>query len=843
MSGMVVDKGGITCDLEQAKSFLRMLDPSTDVFTFQTFDDKGQSCAYQPGLLHGTLEQHWDELVRRNIAGQGVFVTVNQTDFQGRRKENIVAVRAAYQEDDDGQGGTGFPISPNLVIQSSPGKFHRYWLLDKSNPAAVPEAVAVEETLVKHWGSDPAAKDVSRVLRLPGFFNRKASYGGWNMVSVVQADLAHRYTWQQIIAAFPPTQKVRAQAHARARTSLSDPFAGVPVPFNRDKLWSALSAINPDIEYPDWLSVLMALHSLSHPDGYLFAVEWSKTGSKFQGEAEIEEKWAGFTAGNGITIATLYHMAKERGWSNTIEPNGNQFQHISIEDAGGKFEENVELSVRALACNLNNEVLQRSSALVRVAHLKDDISTHGVQIPKGTATIVQLTHPDLVHKMAKSAYWEKWNAKAKRMVPCNPNNQVASIVLASVGNWGEIPSLAGIAESPIIRADGSIHDAAGYDTQSTLYHEGRAPEIVVPEFPTPQEALAALEVVNMPFAEFPFVDARLDMSVVLSYMLTMVVRAQVGLAPLHGFGATTPGSGKGLIVECCNLIVRGRDASIMPPVAGTYAEEETRKRITAVLLQGVNSVLLDNWTTPVGGDSMNTLMTSTEWSDRVLGASKTVSLSSKVTWAASGNNLAVRGDMVRRSLLCQMDPQVERPEQRTFKNQNLVAWVIQNRPVLLSALYTILRAYRQAGNPQVEGTPLGRFEPWWHAVSAPLIWLGLPDPCETQKRLRRVDPETENLTAVVEAIYGCFGTKSVTIKQMRDGIYNKPSFVPLHEPDPWEDLQEALQEIAPGVSPFDARAAGVYLKRNDGRVIGNKKLVVDSESKRIYYKIENVCGG
>ena len=37
-------------------------------------------------------------------------------------------------EDDDGYEG-GFPIEPSLVVETSPGHFHRYWLVDGDWPA------------------------------------------------------------------------------------------------------------------------------------------------------------------------------------------------------------------------------------------------------------------------------------------------------------------------------------------------------------------------------------------------------------------------------------------------------------------------------------------------------------------------------------------------------------------------------------------------------------------------------------------------------------------------------------------------------------------------------------
>ena len=251
-----------------------------------------------------------------------------------------------------------------------------------------------------------------------------------------------------------------------------------------------------------------------------------------------------------------------------------------------------------------------------------------------------------------------------------------------------------------------------------------------------------------PFLEFPFVESRLDQAVLLAYLLTLTLRPQLPTAPLFCVSATTPGTGKGLLVEACNLLVRGRDAALMPAIQGANAEEETRKRITALLLQGVSSINLDNWTRPIGGEAMNALLTAGDWSDRVLGRSETVSLPARLTLAATGNNLSVRDDMTRRSLLIQLDAGVERPELRSFQEPNLTGMVIRRRSELLAALFTILKGYRQAGKPGMIERLLGRFEPWSMTVAAPLRWLGYPDPTDSQARLREADPEIQGKRAI-----------------------------------------------------------------------------------------------
>lgn len=185
-------------DRAAAEQFLTVLDEYADRFTFQTYDDSPEK---RPGLARifiGRLEDHWDELVRLNQRGAGVFVSVNEMDDQGRGNKHLVRIRAVFQEDDG--AGKALPLEPHMVVESSPGHFHRWILCEGMNPE---EYDGVMETMVAEYGSDPNAKDRARVLRLAGFYNRKRPEP--HMVRIVEQSAVIPYPGSRVMAAFPPT--------------------------------------------------------------------------------------------------------------------------------------------------------------------------------------------------------------------------------------------------------------------------------------------------------------------------------------------------------------------------------------------------------------------------------------------------------------------------------------------------------------------------------------------------------------------------------------------------------------------------------------------------------------
>jgi len=61
------------------------------------------------------------------------------------------------------------------------------------------------ERMIKSYGSDPGAKDISRVLRVPGFLNRKHSEPF--LVRIVNLT-GKRYSRRQIVEAFPGVPRI-----------------------------------------------------------------------------------------------------------------------------------------------------------------------------------------------------------------------------------------------------------------------------------------------------------------------------------------------------------------------------------------------------------------------------------------------------------------------------------------------------------------------------------------------------------------------------------------------------------------------------------------------------------
>ena len=219
--------------------------------------------------------------------------------------------------------------------------------------------------------------------------------------------------------------------------------------------------------------------------------------------------------------------------------------------------------------------------------------------------------------------------------------------------------------------------------------------------------------------------------VLLAYALTVVERVLLPERPAFFVTAGQRGGGKTTVITMVVAAVLGRRP---PAAAWSPAAEERRKALLAYLAEGVATLVWDNIErgTAVSCPSIEKALTAAEYTDRVLGASRSATVPSTTVIAFTGNNIAPKGDMASRSLVCRLEVERPDPENRAFRHPDPVGWTLRNRARILRALYILLR-----WNPQVRVGPAERhpsktrFKVWWDLVGAPLE-LAAMLACEAQ---------------------------------------------------------------------------------------------------------------
>jgi Virulence-associated protein E len=189
---------------EAASTFLEALGTQ---HTFQTFGE-GASKGTQSVMLSGTWVEHGDNLARCN-QNQGLFVTIQGTDGTGRKKANIKTPRALFLDFDgvepDPEAMGQLP-PPSAIVQSRNGK-HLYWFLKPGEALETLEPALAR--LIDFTGADPACKDMSRVMRIPGSIHHKT---GPFCTSLVELHPDRRYTIAEVMALVPQAAPVAKKA-------------------------------------------------------------------------------------------------------------------------------------------------------------------------------------------------------------------------------------------------------------------------------------------------------------------------------------------------------------------------------------------------------------------------------------------------------------------------------------------------------------------------------------------------------------------------------------------------------------------------------------------------------
>jgi hypothetical protein len=311
--------------------------------------------------------------------------------------------------------------------------------------------------------------------------------------------------------------------------------------------------------------------------------------------------------------------------------------------------ETVDAAIVALAREPN--VYRSGNEIVRVVR--------NIKAPKG---INRDTDTPLIKAMPDAAIRETIEANASwiRIVEKNDTIEKRAALppawvvegIVARDTWPQLRALEAVTESPILRSDGTVLDAPGFDPDTGILYVPNAAYPRVPSIPTDQEIASAVAVIRDAICDFKFQTPAHEAGF-FAAVLTPFVRTQISAAPLFLFDASTAGSGKGLLSRVAGIISTGRQ-----PSASQFPgrEEEREKRITTFLKEGDRLIRFDNVVGTLGGQSLCTLLTEPVWKGRILAKTEGWAGAINCTTYATGNNALLGSDMDRRVVHIRIDP-------------------------------------------------------------------------------------------------------------------------------------------------------------------------------------------
>lgn len=174
----------------------------------------------------GAIPISLDDAPKYNFDGYGIFFAVQHFKTNQRKMDNLDAIRCIAIDIDNKEQTkeemldkiTTAPLLPTLVVESKNG-YHAYWILRHDcwvyakdhEETAYKYRDFLRERFIPRFGADKQACDVSRVLRMPGFYHLKNPGKPFYVKTVIKTKKL--YSIEQLKKAFPiiqPQKKYRS---------------------------------------------------------------------------------------------------------------------------------------------------------------------------------------------------------------------------------------------------------------------------------------------------------------------------------------------------------------------------------------------------------------------------------------------------------------------------------------------------------------------------------------------------------------------------------------------------------------------------------------------------------
>jgi hypothetical protein len=287
------------------------------------------------------------------------------------------------------------------------------------------------------------------------------------------------------------------------------------------------------------------------------------------------------------------------------------------------------------------------------------------------------------------------------------------------------PKVSGVvSHALVLPANGAIVAADGLDSRTGLFFSGAALPDTRPYVQAEAvDALARLRDVVLDGFEFA---QPLDADAALAGLFTGVQRRVLDSAPGLAILASAQASGKTTLARRLHVLLTGHDMAVSSFPEGSEGETEMGKRLLAMLLRSPEMVCLDNITDGMTFRSaaLARALTSPTYSDRVLGETRQAQAPTNALFVVTGNNLQLGADEVTRWAVCRLAPAQANPEQRKYKNPDVVAHALRARAGVLRDVVGIVAGYLvQPGSIDAAS----RFPAWDRCVRQPLMWAGGQD--------------------------------------------------------------------------------------------------------------------
>lgn len=385
-----------------------------------------------------------------------------------------------------------------------------------------------------------------------------------------------------------------------------------------------------------------------------------------------------------------------------------------------------------------------------------------------TTLIEDHTKQSLSYHLNTKATWLRKNQTKDSYSDTKAPAEFVEQILSS-NDFDGIPSLRGIKTSPIFTSRGQIRLESGYDPDTGYYidHNIEIGDIT----PTEDNIRRAKELIfDDLLVDFPFVSDA-DKAHAVAFMLLPFVQLITGnITPLHVFKAPTARTGKSKLMKLLLLPSIGTlQLNMMKLSNGVFEASDLRKELVSFARSGRSACLFDNVKGTIDSDLLELAITSGRINERILGGNQTTDAPTNWVWALSSNDAKLSNDLIGRSILIQLDANMEFPSERSgFKHPDIEQWSLNHLGELTTGCLALVNAWVEAGMPLDEESKFGGFEQWCKVMGGLLKSIGIDGflQNEQEKRLSTQSTETESLRNFVQTWGERFRETTVGVKEL-----------------------------------------------------------------------------
>lgn len=584
-----------------------------------------------------------------------------------------------------------------------------------------PKAIHVQNVLAgiaKAIGGDHT-HDVSRLLRLPGSFNRKNQRNGSEPIptELVACEPTRRYSFTELerLAKPSPESQRASQIAAMPLPRVRKPSAG-----RADKLaeFVAASAIAPAGSRSE---TDFALCCFAVKNGFDKENVWGQVESigKFADggrryfdrtweNAEFEVRTSTFekiasrqappqshSTGDAVAATEATPGALAGGWngdeSDTSAGRPTIYVDSTTTPVADTLQQVTERLVAAENCFL------RSGQLV-VIH---DAAIEAVLSPPELA--------GLLNQHVEFYFVDKGGGEYRPLTAPYANTWLNNRTVR-----GRMPEIKLFTRNPVFTEDWRIV-APGFDAASGIYYAG---QVAAPR--------AGTQHLDDLLQDFCF-KSLADRTNYVGLLLTAVLIPRfIGAKPAGLFNGNQPGLGKSILAQIIAIL---RDGAPTETASYNANDEEFEKRLGAIVRRGTTTIIIDNAKghgrkARIDSACLERSVTDSILSFRLLGKSQEIRAENSHIFCITANTPDVSPDLVSRSVVINLQHEGD-PKRRTFHVDDPEGYAEQHRWELLGELIGMVQRWLHAGLPKANVNTRFNKRGWGHIVGGILETNGL----------------------------------------------------------------------------------------------------------------------